>query len=574
MGVVSTFFTAMNKFFKYALKFKRDYIVSATGLILGILIDALIPFIIAHIIDDVIINRVFTYAPLLLALIFICYLLRGVFKYFAEYFSDRISLGVTSSIRSTLFDHILKQSGEFFIKNKSGDLLTRVRHDSENVGFSFGFIFIFFVEIVLHTIVMTFSLVFNCFIISIPVLILIPIMGYLSIKREMASNRYFDLISDETALMNQTAAEDIDGIRTVKAYNKEEFEIRKFSKRNKNFYNLNVDQENTDNNYESATNSIARIMYALTILFGAILVMNGQISLGLLALAVTYVNNLIWPMLEIGWVISELARARASAKKIATLLETHSEIITTDEFPEVDNFDIEYKNIGFKDVLFDINFSLKEGKSLAIMGATGDGKSVLVSLLTRLFDPSEGEITLGGININKLPISFLRKNIAFVHQDVFLFSDSIINNITKGCDDINLNKINNAIKIANAYEFISKLEHGFDTKIGERGVGLSGGQKQRLTISRALLQDSKVLVLDDVTSALDMKTERSFSNNLKAIKASKIIIAHRISSVKDCDEIVILEKGKIVERGTHEELLRLKGRYYQTYITQLERDVK
>ncbi|MDD7272208.1 MAG: ABC transporter ATP-binding protein [Spirochaetales bacterium] len=564
----------MNKFFKYALKFKRDYIVSATGLILGILIDALIPFIIAHIIDDVIINRVFTYAPLLLALIFICYLLRGVFKYFAEYFSDRISLGVTSSIRSTLFDHILKQSGEFFIKNKSGDLLTRVRHDSENVGFSFGFIFIFFVEIVLHTIVMTISLVFNCFIISIPVLILIPIMGYLSIKREMASNRYFDLISDETALMNQTAAEDIDGIRTVKAYNKEEFEIRKFSKRNKNFYNLNVDQENTDNNYESATNSIARIMYALTILFGAILVMNGQISLGLLALAVTYVNNLIWPMLEIGWVISELARARASAKKIATLLETHSEITTTDEFKEVDNFDIEYKNVGFKDVLSNINISLKEGKSLAVMGSTGDGKSVLVSLLTRLFDSSFGEITLGGININKLPLSYLRKNIAFVHQDVFLFSDSIINNITKGCDEINLNKINEAVEIANAYEFISKLEQGFNTKIGERGVGLSGGQKQRLTIARAIIQNAKVLILDDVTSALDMKTERAFSNNLKAIRASKIIIAHRISSVKDCDEIVILEKGKIVERGTHEELLRLKGRYYQTYIAQLERDVK
>lgn len=574
MGVVSTFFTTMNKFFKYALKFKRDYVLSATGLILGILIDALIPYIIAHIIDDVIINRVFTYAPLLLALVFICYLLRGVFKYIAEYFSDRISLGVTNSIRSTLFDHILKQSGEFFINNKSGDLLTRVRYDSENVGFSFGFIFIFFVEIVLHTIVMTFSLVFNCFIISIPVLILIPIMGYLSIKREMASNRYFDLISDETALMNQTAAEDLDGIRTVKAYNKEELEIRKFSKRNKNFYNLNVEQENTDNNYESATNSIARIMYALTILFGAVLVMNGQISLGLLALAVTYVNNLIWPMLEIGWVISELARARASGKKIVLLLETHSEIITTDEFPEVDNFDIEYKNIGFKDVLFDINFSLKEGKSLAIMGATGDGKSVLVSLLTRLFDPSEGEITLGGININKLPLSFLRKNISFVHQDVFLFSDSIINNITKGCDEINLNKINEAVEIANAYEFISKLEQGFNTKIGERGVGLSGGQKQRLTIARAIIQNAKVLILDDVTSALDMKTERAFSNNLKAIRASKIIIAHRISSVKDCDEIVILEKGKIVERGTHEELLRLKGRYYQTYITQLERDVK
>ncbi|MDY4067517.1 ABC transporter ATP-binding protein [Bullifex sp.] len=564
----------MNKFFKYALKFKRDYVLSATGLILGILIDALIPYIIAHIIDDVIINRVFTYAPLLLALVFICYLLRGVFKYIAEYFSDRISLGVTNSVRSTLFDHILKQSGEFFINNKSGDLLTRVRYDSENVGFSFGFIFIFFVEIVLHTIVMTFSLVFNCFIISIPVLILIPIMGYLSIKREMASNRYFDLISDETALMNQTAAEDLDGIRTVKAYNKEELGIRKFSKRNKNFYNLNVEQENTDNNYESATNSIARIMYALTILFGAVLVMNGQISLGLLALAVTYVNNLIWPMLEIGWVISELARARASGKKIVLLLETHSEIITTDEFPEVDNFDIEYKNIGFKDVLFDINFSLKEGKSLAIMGATGDGKSVLVSLLTRLFDPSEGEITLGGININKLPLSYLRKNIAFVHQDVFLFSDSIINNITKGCDEINLNKINNAIKIANAYEFISKLEQGLDTKIGERGVGLSGGQKQRLTIARALLQDAKVLILDDVTSALDMKTERAFSNNLKAIRASKIIIAHRISSVKDCDEIVILEKGKIVERGNHEELLQLKGRYYQTYVTQLESGAK
>ena len=558
----------MNKFFKYALKFKKEYIISVLGLILGIIIDAGIPFIVAFLIDDVIIKRELKYAPIALFLLFLCYLFRGIFKYVEEFWSDKISLKMAHSVRSALFDHILKQNGEFFIKNKIGELLTRVRHDSENLGFSFGFILIFFFEIIIHTIVMTIGIVRNSLILSIPVLVLMPLMGYLSYQREVKANNYFDKISDETASMNQTAAEAIDGIRTVKAYNREDFEVKRFSKRNKHYYELNVKLENTDIKYESATNSISRIMYALTILLGAILVMNKRISLGLLASSVTYVNNLVWPMLEIGWVLNELAQSRASAKKISTILEQHDEIYCNNKYKSTSNMDLCYEDVSYKNIINNVSFTLKSGKSLGIMGATGSGKSVLISFLSRFLDPDGGKITLGGINIKDLTLSYLRNSISFVSQDVFLFSDTIKNNLTKALENSSIDDINSACQISMAMKFIKDLDKGLDTEIGERGVGLSGGQKQRLTIARAIIRKPSILILDDSTSALDIKTEREFQNNLKNIKASKIIIAHRITSVKDCDEIIILDKGKIVERGTHEELIKKCGAYYKTYVTQ------
>ena len=559
----------MNKFISHALKFKSKYIISSLGLILGIVIDAFIPNIVKFLVDDVIGNKQLALAPIVLIALFLSYLLRGVFKYIEEYWSDKISLGVTHSVRSTLFDHILKQNGEFFVKNTPGDLLTRVRHDSENLGFSFGFILIFFIEIVVHTIVMTIALMKNSLLLSIPVLILVPLMGYLSYKREIKANKYFDQISDETALMNQTAAEAIDGIRTVKAFTNESYEVKRFSRRNKHYYDLNVSLENTDINYESATNALSKIMYALTILLGAILILDSKITLGLLASSVTYVNNLVWPMTEIGWVLSELAKARASAKKIYSVLECHNEIKVEDNYKCVDKVDISYSHVSYKNIINDVSFNLKPGKSLGIMGATGSGKSVLLSFLQRFLDPESGNVTIDGVDIKRLSLSFLRKSICFVHQDVFLFSDTIKENLIKGLDAYSDEKIDEALKLSMALSFVNSLDNNIETEIGERGTRLSGGQKQRLAIARALVRDPKVLVLDDSTSALDMKTEREFQKNLNFLNCSKIIVAHRVSSVKDCDEIIILECGKIVERGTHKELLALRGKYYETYINQL-----
>ena len=230
--------------------------------------------------------------------------------------------------------------------------------------------------------------------------------------------------------------------------------------------------------------------------------------------------------------------------------------------------DLCYEDVSYKNIINNVSFTLKSGKSLGIMGATGSGKSVLISFLSRFLDPNGGKITLGGVNIKDLTLSYLRNSISFVSQDVFLFSDTIKNNLTKALENSSIDDINSACQISMAMKFIKDLDKGLDTEIGERGVGLSGGQKQRLTIARAIIRKPSILILDDSTSALDIKTEREFQNNLKNIKASKIIIAHRITSVKDCDEIIILDKGKIVERGTHEELIKKCGAYYKTYVTQ------
>ncbi|NLZ68037.1 MAG: ABC transporter ATP-binding protein, partial [Spirochaetales bacterium] len=402
-----------------------------------------------------------------------------------------------------------------------------------------------------------------------------------TIAEERRGDKISDEISDETALMNKTASQALTGIRTVKAFGKEGKEKHRFANRNRYFFRLSVSLEDIFASFDSATWSLSRIMQALSILLGGVLVIKRGLTLGQLASYVEYVNSLVWPMLELGWLVSSFANSNASARKIKEVLDNYDEVIVKEPIQMLPKEDrtIEFKHVSLtldgKAILKDINFKITKGNTLGIMGETGSGKSTIVNLLTRFLEPTSGVIRIGGVDITHLKTEELRANISTVTQDIFLFSETIRENLTKGKQGkISEEEMIKLATLSDANSFISRLESNYDTVIGERGVGLSGGQKQRLCIARALLKNSPILALDDSTSALDMETEKEIQHSLKSLNPDwiKLIIAHRISAVRKAEEIIYLENGKIVERGTHDELMALKGRYYSTFIAQYSKE--
>lgn len=571
----------MLKFMSFAMKYWRRYILCFFLLVCGVLVDSLIPQVVKVLIDDGIVAQKYEVALKLLVMMFSFYVLRGTFKYVQEFVSDTISQGVTHDIRDKVFKHAQKQGGAFFNRFNPTHIMTRARHDSENVGFSFGFCFFFAVEILFHVIVMSICIIRIDPLLATTVFIFMPIIGILTIAEERRGDKISDEISDETALMNKTASQALTGIRTVKAFGKEGKEKHRFANRNRYFFRLSVSLEDIFASFDSATWSLSRIMQAISILLGGVLVIKRGLTLGQLASYVEYVNSLVWPMLELGWLVSSFANSNASARKIKEVLDNYDEVVVKEPIQMLPKEDrtIEFEHVSLtidgKAILKDINFKITKGKTLGIMGETGSGKSTIVNLLTRFLEPTSGVIRIGGVDITHLKTEDLRANISTVTQDIFLFSETIRENLTKGKQGkISEEEMIKLATLSDANSFITRLESNYDTVIGERGVGLSGGQKQRLCIARALLKNSPILALDDSTSALDMETEKEIQHSLKSLNPDwiKLIIAHRISAVRKAEEIIYLENGKIVERGTHDELMALKGRYYSTFIAQYSKE--
>ena len=315
----------------------------------------------------------------------------------------------------------------------------------------------------------------------------------------------------------------------------------------------------------------------LTLLVGGKFAIDGSLTLGSLSAMVEYSNNIVWPMEMLGWLTNSFSSAVASNRKIKKIYEEKTTIkeseqpIVLDEVKGNITFDnVSYEKEEGKPILKNVSFNLKSGKTLGIMGETGSGKTTIINLLSRFYDVTDGSIRLDGVDIRELTLKQLRENIGVVMQDVFLFSDTISENIKLGmADELGYNEVREASDNAQVSEFAGRMEHQYDTVIGERGVGLSGGQKQRISIARAFAKNKPILVLDDATSALDMETEMEIQKVLEKFKGvTKIIIAHRISAVRNADEIIVLENGQIRERGIHEDLIKQHGLYYETYLSQ------
>lgn len=552
------------------------YVISFSGLTLAVLLDMWFPLVTLSIVDDVIVGKNLDMLKMDLIYVLIIGFGRAISQYTKEFTADCVGCRVASSSRKNLFNHIQTLSRSYFHKNNVGEIMARVKDDADRLWEIFGFVGILMVEAFAYIVGSTFFMVRLNWQLSLVPVLCMPLIGVLTVFLEKRLDKIYDDISEQNATLNTVVQENLSGVRAVKSFAREDYELEKFRKNNAKYSELNVKQALLLAKIEPAISYIPKVMQIGVILFGGYLVINEKITLGVLTAFITYSSNIVWPMECLGWLTNSLASAIASNKKINKILAVEPEIYNKADAitPDKVEGNLAFENVKFElegtKILDDISFKLDKGKTLGIMGVTGSGKSTIVNLINRFYDVNEGRITLDGNDIRDLTLSTVRGCTSIVTQDVFLFSDTISENIKLGArKSMSDETVNNSIKTAHAAEFVDKLEKGTDTVIGERGVGLSGGQKQRISIARALARDSKILILDDSTSALDMETEYEIQQSLAQMKdTSKIIIAHRISSVRSADEIIVLDHGKIAERGTHEELLAAKGLYYSTYEAQ------
>lgn len=566
----------MKNLLTYMKRYWFLYIFGFLGMVFSIGLDMMSPQITRRIIDDVIVGGRMELLMRLLGGLLIIGFGRAVFQYAKEFTYDCIGVTIGYDMRKDLFRHIQGMSMDFFDRHNTGEIMTRVKEDVDKVWLVAGFIGILAVEAVTHTIlVLVFMFRINPFLTLIP-LALLPVIGFCAVRMERGLGEGYDEISEETAKLNTVAQECLAGVRTVKAFAKEKYEIQKFGRHNQKFYELNMKQAKILSNYQPAITFIGKVMLLAVVIIGGILVMKERMTIGDLGAFLEYANNVIWPMEIVGWLSNDIASAFASWKKIRKAAEQESRIPQAQEMQMLDTVkgEICFEHVGFElgghEILRDVSFRILPGQTLGIMGITGAGKTTIVNLLQRFYDVTEGKILLDGVDIRKLSLAQLRSSMAVVMQDVFLFSDSVTENVKTGRrEETSRQTVEQSAQKAGASRFISQLADKYDTVIGERGVGLSGGQKQRISIARAIAKKAPVLILDDATSALDMETERLIQKNLKEDQNStKIIIGHRISAVRHADEIIILDQNTIAERGTHEELMEKKGRYYQTWCVQ------
>lgn len=563
------------KISRYILKYWYAYLLGIIFIIIAVVLDLLSPQITRRIIDDVIVGGKTELLNRFLLIILMIGVGRCIFQYLKELTFDYFGAKIATNIRRNLFNHIQSLSLSFFDKNNTGELMSRVKDDVDRIWEVVSYMGMLSIEVVIHTSIVIYNMYRLSTKLAILPTIIIPIMGSLAFVMEKKLGAIYESISEENAKLNTVAQENIAGVRTVKAFAREKFEIKKFLSRNKRYHDLNMKQSKVFIKIFPYFQFVTKVLPLLVIVLGGFLVMDGELSLGSLGAFTEYSMNIVWPMEMLGWLSNGFASAIASSKRIKKIFNEKPEIMNPENpviLEEVKG-SVQFKNVSFslndKSILSDINFNLEAGKTIGIMGATGTGKTSIINLLQRFYDVTSGEILLDGVNIKNLSLNQLRRSISLVMQDVFLFSDTINENIKMGKRmHVKQEEVIDAATNAMAREFIERMDNKYETIIGERGVGLSGGQKQRISIARALAKKNPILVLDDSTSALDMETEHSIQKSLSSLDSTKIIIAHRISAVKNADEIIILDEGKIVERGKHEELLEKKGYYYKTYMAQ------
>lgn len=567
----------MKKISTYVWEHKWPYLFAVLSMLISISLDMLSPQLTKHIVDDVILGREIHKLKYLLAGILCVGVGRCIFQYTKEYTFDVTGAGIIGEMRKHLFDHIQSLSADFFDRTGTGELMSRIKDDLDRIWDGLTFVGMLMIEVVVHS-----SIVLFCMYSLSWKLAILPTLGMIlaactAIFMERKLDSVYGAISEENAQLNTVAEENLAGVRTVKAFAREKHEIGKFLAHNKRYYELNMQQSKVFVKYYPYINLITKLLPLSVLLVGGWMVTKGEMTLGSLTAFIEYSMNIVWPMEMLGWLTNSLSSAMASNKKLKAIY-AEKPTITSPENPvilEKVNGRIEFSHVSFHkadghEILHDISFVVMPGKTLGIMGATGAGKTTIIQLLQRLYDATDGEIKLDDINVKQLSLKQLRSAVSLVMQDVFLFSDTITENVKLGKkDSLSLSAVKKATADAQARSFIERMEHQYDTVIGERGVGLSGGQKQRITIARALAKKNPILVLDDSTSALDMETEQYIQTTLRELSnTTKIIIGHRISAVCNADEILILENGRIAERGTHKTLLEKKGLYYQTYLSQ------
>jgi ATP-binding cassette subfamily B protein len=513
-------------------------------------------------------------------LILISALLRGIFMFFMRQTIIVMSRIIEYDLKNEIFEHYQSLPLSFYRKNNTGDLMNRISEDVSKVRMYFGPAIMYGITLfTLFLMVIPFMFSIN-FKLTIYSLIPLPILSLSIYLVNNIIHKRSERIQESLSNLSTFVQEAFSGIRVIKAFDREEDINLQFEKESTDYKNKSLKLAFVQAVFFPLIMSLIGLSVILTIYIGGVEVFNGSISTGVIAEFIIYVNLLTWPVAALGWITSIIQQAAASQKRINEFLEKKTDIISTENLEknlagtiEFENVDFIYPDSGIH-ALKNISFKVNQGESVAIIGNTGAGKSTLANLICRMYDISSGSLKIDGKSIQKYNLSCLRSQIGFVPQDVFLFSDSIRNNIAFGNPGMNEEKIIQAAKDADLLNNIADLPNGFDTRVGERGITLSGGQKQRVSIARAVAREPKILILDDALSAVDTKTENTILEAMAKIMKGRtsLIISHRVSSAKLASKIIVLLDGSIIEQGSHEDLLEKNGAYKGIYDQQLAQD--
>ncbi|MCS7028287.1 MAG: ABC transporter ATP-binding protein/permease [Bacteroidia bacterium] len=516
---------------------------------------------------------------LLCVILFVVFLLKNLFAYLVTYFLAIIEGGIVRDFRKAIFEHLTQLSLSYFTDERKGELIVRMTSDIEQVQSS---VVGSFKGLIRHPLVAT-SLLMAMFFISwkltLFVLLILPISGYAISRVSKTLKKNASIGQDKLSRLISIVDEVIVGMRIVKAFVSEKREQEKFNKENDAYYQTYKKVYRRRELVQPLTETLSVVIIVVVLLYGGSLIIHGTNQMTA-ALFLTYIgifSQLLPPIKGIGIALGDIAKGTASSERIFKLLDTVPTIINVSQpvpFPK--NFTtIEYKNVHFsygeKSILQGINLTIRRGEIIALVGPSGSGKTTLADLLPRFHDVQAGEILIDDINIKQFDISTYRSHFGIVTQHPILFNDTILNNIRYGKPDATMEEVIEAAKVANAHEFILQTEKGYHTYVGERGSKLSGGQQQRICIARAILQNPEILILDEATSALDNESEKLVQEALYTVMKGRtcIVIAHRLSTIQNADRIVVLEKGKIVEMGTHQELSQKGGLYYK-YLSMMQ----
>lgn len=521
-------------------------------------------------------SRLFGLSILFFAIVVVILaILRGVFLFFMRQTIIVMSRMIEFDQKNEIYAHYQKLHLDFYKRNNTGDLMSRITEDVSRVRMYTGPAIMYTINLIVLFAMVIYTMIRVNPVLTLYTVLPLPVLGATIFFVNGIIERKSELIQQQIAFLTTVTQESFSGIRVIKSYVQEKFMNKYFIEEAENYKARALDLARVEAIYFPVIFILVGLSTLLTVFIGGTQVIQGKITAGNIAEFVIYINMLTWPIASVGWVMALVQRAGASQKRVDEFLNTSTEIISPDILPVEISGDIEFKNVSFTypntgiHALKNISFKIKKGQRLAVIGRTGSGKSTLGQLLIRMYDPDGGQLLVDGKPAGELNLHSLRKQIGYVPQDVFLFSDSIKNNIAFGLndDEVDMDAVKNAAVHASVYQDIEQLPLQFETMVGERGITLSGGQKQRISIARALIKNPKVMVFDDCLSAVDAQTEQNILGYLNDVLAGKtaIIITHRIFALLHFDKIIVLENGRIAEEGTHHCLMNLRGIYFDLY---------